>query len=148
MDLMKWLVFCVACLMLAVAAADSEGAEYDYQGQTYATVVAQGCYSTTGDYDYDGPDGPLPVQEDVPVTSCFTGDRSGMGRYKMTLKNVYWGVDTGMGYAVDVPTWEGAEAIGRVVVRAEGGDFILGSDLNLWRVTRGNKLQVLERIEK
>lgn len=86
MDLMKWLVFCVACLMLAVAAADSEGAEYDYQGQTYATVVAQGCYSTTGDYDYDGPDGPLPVQEDVPVTSCFTGDRSGMGRYKMTLK--------------------------------------------------------------
>ena len=145
MELMKWFVFCVIGLMLACAAADSQGAEYDYQGQTYAAVVSQGCYKTTADIVYKPG---MPAQEDVPVTSCFMADQTDMGRYKMTLKNKYWGVDTGEGFTVDVPTWEGAEAIGGVVVRAEGGDFVLGVDLNLWRITRGNKIQVLERIEK
>ena len=62
--MMKWIVFFVC---------DARGAEYDYQGQTYAAVVAQGCYATTvaadplyiasGETTFKPPAGPYLLEE-------------------------------------------------------------------------------------
>ena len=102
MQMTKWFVFCAIAVMLACAAADSEGAEYDYPGQVYNVITTNSaCYSSKWWYDVDG-EGPDEPQW-VATLSCFTksafdcDEKNRMG----WVHNVYIGVDIG-GAVVDV----------------------------------------------
>ena len=102
--MVKYVCFFIAGIMLAIAATDSHGGEYDYPGQIYTAITSNAkCYSSHWWYDVDGagPDEP----QWVATESCFVkvGFSYDVANRKGWVHNKYIGVDMD-GAVVDVTT--------------------------------------------